>query len=199
MIGLLLGDGNMQTFSKTGKTWRFRILQGGENHFEYVTHLRDVFDDWTAMNLAENHEKKKSGKVYKKWYFNTLSFEQFSELGNAFYVLEPNGEKRKKVLPIQLKDWITDLSLAYWFMDDGANKWKNKVLALRFCTDSFSELEIDFLINILKEKFALNVTKSISKNKWRLYVGTENYDKLKRLIYPHLIPSMLHKFPIYKL
>jgi hypothetical protein len=31
-----------------------------------VTHLRNVFDDWTAMNLAENHEKKKSGKVYKK-------------------------------------------------------------------------------------------------------------------------------------
>jgi hypothetical protein len=50
-------------------------------------------------------------------------------------------------------------------MDDGANKWKNKVLALRFCTDSFSELEIDFLINILKEKFDLNVTKNRSKNK----------------------------------
>ena len=26
MIGLLLGDGNMQTFFETGKTWRLRIL-----------------------------------------------------------------------------------------------------------------------------------------------------------------------------
>jgi hypothetical protein len=49
-------------------------------------------------------KKHKSGKVYKKWYFNTLSFEQYSGIGNAFYVLEPDGKKRKKVLPIQLKD-----------------------------------------------------------------------------------------------
>jgi hypothetical protein len=45
MVGLLLGDGNMQTFTKTGLTWRFRILQGGNNHFEYVKHLREIFDN----------------------------------------------------------------------------------------------------------------------------------------------------------
>lgn len=75
MVGLLLGDGNMQTFSKTGSTWRFRILQGGDNHFEYIKHLREIFDNWTAMPIKENNEKNKAGKVYKKWYFNTLSFE----------------------------------------------------------------------------------------------------------------------------
>jgi len=32
---------------------------------------------------------------------------------------------------------MSDLSLAYWFMDDGSSKWKNKVLALRFYTDCF--------------------------------------------------------------
>jgi len=49
MVGLLLGDGNMQTFSKTGSTWRIIILQGGDNHFEYVKHLREIFDKWTIM------------------------------------------------------------------------------------------------------------------------------------------------------
>ena len=44
MIGLLLGDGNLQTFSKTGKTWRLRLIQGGENHFDYINHLRLLFD-----------------------------------------------------------------------------------------------------------------------------------------------------------
>jgi hypothetical protein len=45
MVGLLLGDGNMQTFTQEGKAWRLRILQGGENHFEYIKHLRYLFDD----------------------------------------------------------------------------------------------------------------------------------------------------------
>lgn len=196
MIGLLLGDGNLQTFSNTGNTWRLRIIQGGENHFEYIKHLRTLFDDWTVMPIRENHEISKTGKIYKKWYFNTLSFEQFAELGNAFYKLDDEKLKWRKVIPIDIKDLISDLSLAYWFMDDGSNKWKNKVLAMRICTESFSELEINMLIAVLKEKFNINANKSFHNNNWRLYIGVENYDKMKELIYPHIIPSMRYKFPV---
>ena len=99
-VGLLLGDGNMQTFSKTSSTWIFRILQRRDNHFEYIKHLREILDSWTVMPIRENNEKNKAGKVYKKWYFNILSFEQFTELGNAFYKLDVSNGKRKKVLPI---------------------------------------------------------------------------------------------------
>jgi LAGLIDADG DNA endonuclease family len=197
MIGLLLGDGNMQTFSKTGKTWRFRILQGGDIHYEYINHLRLLFDDWTSMSIRENHEKRKDGVVYKKWFFNTLCFEQFAEIGNAFYKWDINLNKRKKIIPNNLKDKISDLSLAYWFMDDGSRKWSNKVLSLRFCTDSFSEQEIDLLVCILKDKFNLEVTKTRNiKNHWRLYVSVKSYEIIKELIYPHIIPSMKYKFPI---
>jgi hypothetical protein len=173
-----------------------RILQGGENHFDYIQHLRLLFDNWTVMPVRENHEASKTGKLYKKWYFNTLSFEQFAEIGNAFYPWNPKENKRKKVLPIQLKDWLSNLSLTYWFMDDGSNKWKNKILAMRLCTDSFSELEINLLITILKDKFNITATKSLHNNNWRLYFGVENYDKVKEIIYPHLIPSMRYKFPV---
>lgn len=187
----------MQIFSKTSKTWRLRIVQGGENHLDYIKHLRDVFDNWTNMPIKEYHVINKSNKIYKNWYFNTLSFEQFAEIGNAFYKLDITSGKRKKVLPPQIKDWMSDLSLAYWFMDDGSKKWKNKVLALRFCTDCFIESEIDILISVLKDKFKLNVTKTKNKNnKWRLYIGTDNYEKIKKLIYPHLVYSMVYKFPV---
>jgi len=194
MVGLLLGDGNMQTFTRTGTTWRLRILQGGNNHFEYINHLRQLFDDWTVMPIRENHEINKN---YKKWYFNTLCFEQFAELGNAFYKWDINFNKRTKVIPYEIKDWISNLSLAYWFMDDGSKKWGNKVLSMRFCTDSFSEQEINFLTNILSNKFNLEVTKTTGARKhWRLYVSINSYEKIKSLIYPHIIPSMKYKFPV---
>jgi hypothetical protein len=61
---------------------------------------------------------------------------------------------------------------------------------------SFSELEINLLITILKEKFNIIATKSLHYNNWRLYFGVENFEKNKALIYPHIIPSMRYKFPI---
>jgi len=59
------------------------------------------------MNIKEYKEYNKN-KIYTKLYFNTLSFEQFSELGNAFYppAIFADGLdciKRKKVLPLDLK------------------------------------------------------------------------------------------------
>jgi len=81
-------------------------------------------------------------------------------------------------------------------MDDGSKKWSNKGLAMRFCTDSYSEQEINFLIHILNSKFNLNITKiKNNRDQWRLYVGTNDYEKFKTLIYPHIIPSMKYKFP----
>jgi len=65
----------MQTFFNTGKTWRLRIVQGGENHFDYIKHLREIFDSWINMPIRKSHEVNKVTKLYKKWYFNTLSFE----------------------------------------------------------------------------------------------------------------------------
>jgi len=54
-------------------------------------------------------------------------------------------------------------------MDDDSKKWKNKVMSMRFCTDSYSEQEIDFLINILNSKFNLDITKTLAnRNHWRL-------------------------------
>lgn len=202
IVGLLLGDGNMQTFSKDGKTWRLRIIQGGSNHFIYICHLRNLLDAWTKMEIKEYNEVRTiKNKIYKKWYFNTLSFEQFSELGNAFYPLinrdsNSNYKKRKKIIPLEIEDWLTDKGLAYWFMDDGSTKWGNKVSAIRFCTDSFTEREIDLLIDVINRKFNLKATKFINNNKWRLYFGTENYQQLKELIYPYIIPGMLYKFPL---
>jgi hypothetical protein len=61
------------------------------------------------MEIKEYNEIRTiKNKIYKKWYFNTLSFEQFSELGNAFYPLinidsNLNKKKRKKIIPLEIE------------------------------------------------------------------------------------------------
>lgn len=94
MVVLLLRNGKMQTFSKIGKTGKLRIIQGGENYLDYINHLRNVFDDWTEMPIRENHEcVKDKNKLHRKWYFNILYFEQFSESGNTFYKWDEENRK----------------------------------------------------------------------------------------------------------
>lgn len=192
IVGLLLGDANLQTFTSHGTTWRLRITQGNDNHYEYIQHLRTVLDPWTNMDLGTNHETTKDGKVYNKWYFNTLTFTQFAELGNAFYPLNSNN-KRSKVIPSQISEWMTDKSLAYWFMDDGAKR--SNVAAVRFCTESFTRDEVDLLISILKDKFDIIGTPNKDSNGWRISISTKSYGKFYDLVKPHVIPSMMYKLP----
>jgi len=84
IIGLLLGDGNMQTFTKTGVTWRLIILQGGDIHLEYIKHLRKLFDDWTVMPIRDNHEINKSGTIYKNDFLTLYVLNNLQKLDQLF-------------------------------------------------------------------------------------------------------------------
>lgn len=194
IVGLLLGDASLQTLTKHGKTWRLRIVQGGDNHYEYIQHLRTVLDPWTNMDLGTNHETTKDGKVYNKWYFNTLTFAQFAELGHAFYPLNSNN-KRSKVIPSKISEWMTAKSLAYWFMDDGSRKWGDKVAGVRFCSESFTREEVDLLISILNNKFGITGTANKDSGGWRINISTRSYDKFYDLVRPHMATSIMYKLP----
>ena len=42
---------------------------------------------------------------------------------------------KKKVL-LEIGELLSERAIAFWYIDDGAAKWKDKVKALSFCTDS---------------------------------------------------------------
>lgn len=196
MLGQLLGDGHMSTH--TGKTWSLTILQGSMKHYEYIVHLRELFDDWTRMSLLENHEVKPN-VTYQKWQFTTLKFAQFSEIGNAFYECqEVAGKVRwvKKVPMDGIQDrCMTEESQAYWFMDDGSNKWGERVKAVRICTECFTEPEQDYQVEQLRSKFDIGVTKYRKGKGHRQYVPTREYSKFYNQVDKHVIPSMKYKLP----
>jgi hypothetical protein len=86
-------------------------------------------------------------------------------------------------------------------MDDGY--WSIDTLYL--CTDNFSSEEVDLLITTLNNKFGLISGKNrrIKSNKEiccriRFSSKTENITKLRLLVQPYFIPSMLYKLNIIK-
>nr|AFA35831.1 putative LAGLIDADG homing endonuclease [Pseudococcomyxa simplex] len=190
LVGILLGDANLQTESN-GRTYRLRVTQAEQNK-EYLFALYELFKPLvnTPPKLYTYSPDKRTNNISERWAFATTQHGCFRFYGKQFYV---DGKKR---VPLIIEKWLTPRSLAYWYMDDGAQKWKGRSLGVVLCTDGFGSDEVYKLAAILTTKYNLKTSVQVKGNGLRLYISTTSYSNLKRLIYPHLLPSMLYKFPV---
>jgi hypothetical protein len=81
-------------------------------------------------------------------------------------------------------------------MDDGT-KYKNK--GLKFCTNSFTLKEIQYLAIILKIKYSLysSIHKISVVNQYNLYIPKSNLNNLIKIVKPSYIqPSMYYKLEL---
>ena len=114
---------------------------------------------------------------------------------HRFAMFSHNICKRRKKVPKLIHRWLTPRAIAYWYMDDGAQKWKGRSLGVRFCTDNFTPSEIERLCKVLRETYLLKISLQ-KKGRKRIYVSSDSYIPLKDLIFAFLIPSMIYKFPL---
>lgn len=199
LIGSLLGDGSME---KDDSGSRFCFYQEKSNG-EYLIWLHAQI---SALGYAKVEIPQISSRVSLTntldsprryiFRFRTFTYTSFNWIYNGFYT--KNGlEKRRKVLPTWVGDYITPQVLAIWIMDDGT---PHKDRGLRFCTNSFTLSEVKFLGKILENKF--NLTYSIHKtgvvNQYGLYLPKKNLDRLTNLVKPYMHKTMLYKLGLYE-
>lgn len=200
LVGLMLGDGHLRpSQGKTNPaTYSLTVLQS-DAHKDYVFHLYSVFKEFvrTAPRFYEFTDPRNPTVLYKRWTFSTTLQSCFRFYGQQFYktFYVDNKLCRIKVVPIFICKLLSERSLAYWYMDDGAAKWQGKSLGLRYCTDNFSKKEVNLLIRCLTQKFNLLCSTQKKGGKDRIYVKHDSYSTIKALMYEYLIPSMVHKFP----
>ena len=175
--GILLGDAHLSTQDK-GKTYRLHIYQSVK-HKEYVFHLYHIFKEWCLSEPQIIERTYKSG-VYKGKKATMISFKTMSSSSFRFYAHNfidknttsrdeppvalqrkgPRGHLIKKV-PKLIHRWLTPISLAYWYMDDGSIKDK-KSKAVYFNTQGFLLNEVKLLSTILNTKFKV-IAKPVKK------------------------------------
>ena len=120
---------------------------------------------------------------------------------NAFnFILIRGNFNFKKIIPIDIYNLFTPVSLAFWIMGDG----EIRASGIALCTDSFKVTEVVTLINVLIIKYNLNCTLTWKTNPSgkkiaRIYFPSKEMGKLIQIVNPHIIPSMKHKItPTYK-
>ena len=189
LVGILLGDASLQTESQ-GRTYRLRISQSSQ-HKEYLFHLYDKFKNLTDSPPVQYKfvDARNPGNTYTRWSFSTTQQSCFRFYGQQFY----DGKDKK--VPKLIHRWLTGTAIAYWYMDDGAQKWKGKSLAMRFCTDNFTKSDVQLLANVLKQKFQLKTSLQKQRDGWRIYISSYSYQIIKDLIFDDVELSMRYKFP----
>jgi LAGLIDADG DNA endonuclease family len=185
IIGKLLGDGNL-TIEKNKRN-RLRFSHKIQDR-EWCQHSRDMLASsisFPPMKYRKIYDTRMAKGFTENYY--AQSHTHLNLLKQLWY---PSNHK---TIPFKLLEkFFTDISLAWWYMDDGHLKMvNNQPSKIILSTESFTLLELHQLCTLLSEKFHLEF--KIDKAK-RLVV----YNKMQiyyflKLIQPHFVNCMYRK------
>lgn len=205
VTGELLGDGHISK-SNINKRLEFTFSSKILYYVNYLKFnvLKDICNDTKPTPWPKNNQTQ--------YWFSSKNMPYISNLHNEWYKCINNSPeagisdeveyKYIKILPYNIKDIITPISLAHWVMGDGY--YDNSLKTILLCTDNFTKNEVLLLINILNDKFNIksNIKQRKYKNKYNKYIihyriKIDKIDLIKfiNLIKPHMIPEMYYKCP----
>jgi hypothetical protein len=189
LIGAMLGDGTLQK-GKNAVNVHFKY-DLTEKSKQLVDCLYFVFQDLVG---TPPKLQKRTASDNSIW-FRTYRLVELRHWQNIFYALDAQGNNVRRV-PDQLHKWITPLSLAVWFMDDGS---KGPEDGYYLHTQCFTKGEAQKLQQILGKKFHLEVSVhkdeqiKTKKTYYRLYILKGSVAKFNALVEPFILPCMQRK------
>ncbi len=182
-VGSILGDGHLE-YTRTSKTVRLNNTKGIAK-IKYAEWLNNYLYTYGYI-----HSKK------LVWYtcnltgrtvcsIKTVKFSNLVWLHKAFY------NNKKKIIPLNIKDYLTPLSLAIWIMDNGSYQSPG----IKLATQGLTYEECSMLQNALLELFNLKVSinKSGIPNSYYLYIWKESVQNLRIIVKPFFQPELKSK------
>lgn len=178
LIGTILGDGHLaENWSKTN--YRLKVGQSYQQK-EYVEWKYEVFKDWVLT-------KPKLHRATNSIRFGTVSHPELTSFHNMFY------KGRKKVIPRNIGNLLSPLTLAVWFMDDGnVRRVGNAVYGYYINSHSFSESENKYLAHIMESKYGFRSMVLKNHGKHRIYIGSDR-EKFTNVVRENIISSLHYK------
>jgi hypothetical protein len=190
LIGNILGDVYMRRFSE--KANAIIIFRQGSINASYLLHLYNLYQEFvTTPPAVSSITDKNTGKIRYNLSFATLALPCFNELYEAFYL------EGQKIIPNNIADLLSEVSLAYWIMDDGSFTGSG----LKLHTNAFSLEELNLLIKALDKNFSIKASVNVSnreKSQFSLYISKNQMSLVKDLVIKHMHPDMLYKLNIDK-
>lgn len=182
IVGSVLGDGSV-IISGRKKNAYFKVAHC-EKQKDYLMWKKEILGG--LVNVVNKQEDKRGNSVM--YQFGTLSHHELNFYRNLFY------ENNRKIIRDELRNYLTPLGLATWFMDDGS---KCNRCNYRLATDGFDKVDNYKLQQILKANFDLNakVLEYIRNDKKYYYLALNKYNtvNMTKIIAPYIVNCMKYK------
>lgn len=143
IVGSILGDAYISRGMWNGKPGNARVkFTQGLTRLPYLQWKQQELKRWVNTPISDKPLKTQfGGTVYN---FSTTTHPLFTEIYQAVY---PEGGKIKRLSP-QILEWLDDLALAVWFMDDGTGSYSDA----RIATYALLPEDIDNVASYLSEQ-----------------------------------------------
>ena len=191
ILGSLLGDGSLE-IHKPYKNARFSFRHSVSQKEYFLWKVKEMKEISSEQCFWKQGENSKDGWGKGKLRYQSLALECLTELYHLTH------KKRKLYIKRKWLNMLTPLSLAIWWCDDGSLLVNSRKGV--FCTDGFSQKEVQLLSRYLKKIWKVKTSVGRIKRKpekeyYRLWIrSTEELKKFLRIILPHIpVKSMLPK------
>ena len=181
MVGLILGDAHLgQSESKF-----FITLEQSSKHKSYVYYFYNLLvNGGLVLNDIRYYSRsdKRYSRINESSYFKSYNTELLTFLSIFL------SENSVKIIPLNIKEWLTPIALAHWVCGDGQLVEDG---GITLCTDNYTLAEVNLLIDALTNNFSANCTIKNKKGKsgiiyHRIYISKNSFDSIKPLIVDHV-------------
>lgn len=145
-------------------------------------HLYDLFKEY-YKSPPTTRVRILKGKPIETIRFTSRQKSCFTQLHILFY------STGKKIVPLNIGEFLTPMGLAYWAMDDGNKQGSG----FHLNTHGFTQEEVNLLSKVLLEKFNLINSIQYHNNGYRIYIFTESINKFRILVIEHFHESIKYK------
>jgi len=200
IIGTVLGDASLTKSRNKRKTACIRFNHSISQK-EYVWYKYSFLKSLSRKPPMEyTNWRKIQQTYYTKIDFSSVYTEELYNFDKMFY---PNG--KDKIIPKNIKDYLTPLSISIWYMDDGSietikDKRNGKIHYVRnqinLHTNCFSKNECIILCKTIYNKFRIKFRiKSVNKNKHHILIcrSRNDIEKFISMVKPYMHETMLYK------
>ena len=197
----MLGDGSISLSRPDKGKGKFSMTMDIYS-LNYLHHLdNSIYNKFTETKiypypniLLPQHKDKK----ISQYHFKTKTHTLYTTLHSIWYKKDDKLNKFIKIVPVNIKDMFSEISLAYWIMDDGYFDSYGRAKTVILCTESFKEEECILLQSVLEElniKSTLKIRNKIN-NRYRIRISKTSMDRVISLVKPYMHKDFLYKLGI---
>lgn len=197
IVGSIFGDGHLTKKNDSRSSRQLKITHG-EAQLEYLKDKAKIL----GLHAGAINEGKSGYGTKKIFHLSVNTSDTILEFSNEMVPYKRQG--RTYWNPTQkLIDQIDEISLAFWFLDDGSISWhkrkktKDRIInSAQLHLPPFYDRTITDIISYIQRRFKLIVVhKKDKKGNSKLYFGRAATEKLLSIISLYCPISMNYKVP----